>query len=140
VHDLEQRLKARLQAAGLPSPGKLSFASPERMERFLGLAPGSVSPFGLINDADHHVIFFLDASLSTADTLSFPPNDCRGNGRHPSQRIRSAICTRCNRWKYMRSTDAVLSGSRTGCTRTWRVGGATNGAMATPFLHATATC
>ncbi|MCQ2178677.1 MAG: peptide-methionine (S)-S-oxide reductase MsrA [Bacteroidales bacterium] len=30
--------------------GKLSFASPERMARCLGLRPGSVSPFGLIND------------------------------------------------------------------------------------------
>ncbi len=30
--------------------GKLSFASSERMERCLGLLPGSVSPFGLIHD------------------------------------------------------------------------------------------
>jgi Ala-tRNA(Pro) deacylase len=101
VHDLEQRLKARLQAAGLPSPGKLSFASPERMERFLGLAPGSVSPFGLINDADHHVIFFLDASLSTADTLSFHPNDCRGTvviRRSDFERYLQLVG---NRWEYM---------------------------------------
>ena len=32
--------------------GKLSFASPERMMRCLGLKPGSVSPFGLIEDID----------------------------------------------------------------------------------------
>ena len=41
IHDLEARLHQ----------GKLSFASPERMMRYLGLEPGSVSPFGLINDA-----------------------------------------------------------------------------------------
>lgn len=78
IHSLEQRLKAALQAQGLPAPGKLSFASPERMMRYLGLEPGSVSPFGLINDAEHHVHLFLDATLHDAKTLSFHPNDCRG--------------------------------------------------------------
>lgn len=78
IHDLEARLKARLQSQGLPSCGKLSFASPERMMKYLGLEPGSVSPFGLINDLDSHVHLFLDANLLHADSLSFHPNDCRG--------------------------------------------------------------
>ena len=78
IHDLEQRLKASLVAQGLPSCGKLSFASPERMMRYLGLEPGSVSPFGLINDTEHHVHLFLDRNLQQAATLSFHPNDCRG--------------------------------------------------------------
>ena len=78
IHDLEQRLKASLIAAGKNSPGKLSFASPERMMRYLGLELGSVSPFGLINDTDHHVILFLDKNLQQAESLSFHPNDCRG--------------------------------------------------------------
>ena len=78
IHDLEQRLKASLLAAGKNSPGKLSFASPERMMRYLGLEPGSVSPFGLINDLEHHVHLFLDEKLLLADKLSFHPNDCRG--------------------------------------------------------------
>lgn len=78
IHDLEQRLKASLVAAGQKAPGKLSFASAERMMRYLGLEPGSVSPFGLINDEQHHVILFLDKNLQEADSLSFHPNDCRG--------------------------------------------------------------
>jgi Ala-tRNA(Pro) deacylase len=78
IHDLEARLKASLQAQGLPSCGKLSFASPERMMKYLGLEPGSVSPFGLINDTTNHVILFLDKELQSAATLSFHPNDCRG--------------------------------------------------------------
>ena len=78
IHDLEHRLKEQLQAAGKAAPGKLSFASPERMMRYLGLEPGSVSPFGLINDAEHHVILFLDSRLRMTDLLSFHPNDCRG--------------------------------------------------------------
>lgn len=78
IHDLEQRLKASLVAAGQKAPGKLSFASAERMMKYLGLEPGSVSPFGLINDEQHHVILFLDKNLQEADSLSFHPNDCRG--------------------------------------------------------------
>ena len=79
IHVLEHRLKASLIAQGLPSCGKLSFASPERMMRYLGLEPGSVSPFGLINDAEHHVHLFLDEQLQNAPALSFDPNDCRGS-------------------------------------------------------------
>jgi Ala-tRNA(Pro) deacylase len=86
IHDLEARLKQALQAQGKPSCGKLSFASPERMMKYLGLEPGSVSPFGLINDEEHHVHLFLDKGLlddknypdPSKKTLSFHPNDCRG--------------------------------------------------------------
>ena len=59
--------------------GKLSFASPERMMKYLGLTPGSVSPFGLLNDAEHQVIVFLDDHLLNADRLSFHPNDNRAS-------------------------------------------------------------
>lgn len=78
IHDLEHRLKASLMAQGKNSPGKLSFASAERMMRYLGLEPGSVSLFGLINDTENHVHLFLDCHLREAVTLSFHPNDCRG--------------------------------------------------------------
>jgi Ala-tRNA(Pro) deacylase len=54
--------------------GKLSFASPERLMTHLGLTPGSVSPFGLINDRDHAVRVFLDRDLRSAARLSFHPN------------------------------------------------------------------
>ncbi len=78
IHDLEHRLKARLQAQGMAAPGKLSFASAERMMKYLGLEPGSVSPFGLINDTENHVMLFLDAKMKDAPLFSFHPNDCRG--------------------------------------------------------------
>jgi Ala-tRNA(Pro) deacylase len=54
--------------------GKLSFASPERLMKYLGVAPGSVSPFGLINDVDHHVRVYLDRDLKSAARVSFHPN------------------------------------------------------------------
>ena len=53
---------------------RLSFGSPERLMTHLGLTPGSVSPFGLINDRDHRVRPILDASLRQAQFLAFHPN------------------------------------------------------------------
>lgn len=54
--------------------GKLSFASPDRLMKYLGLLPGSVSPFGLINDAGRAVRVVLDRDLKTAARVSFHPN------------------------------------------------------------------
>jgi Ala-tRNA(Pro) deacylase len=54
--------------------GKLSFASPERLMALLGLMPGSVSPFGLINDRNHAVRVYLDRDLKLAERLTFHPN------------------------------------------------------------------
>lgn len=65
IRDLEQRLKQ----------GKISFASTQRMERYLGLGGGSVSVFGLINDKENHVHLFLDATLKSAERISFHPNE-----------------------------------------------------------------
>ena len=45
------------------------------MEKYLGVRPGSVSPFGLLNDEEHHVYVFLDKHLQEAKKLSFHPND-----------------------------------------------------------------
>jgi len=64
IHDLEKRLKQ----------GKLSFASEKRMVKYLGLKPGSVSPFGLINDKENHVYLFLDVNLKKSKKISFHPN------------------------------------------------------------------
>ena len=60
--------------AGQIGDGKLSFASSERMMTHLGVTPGSVSPFGLINDRNHHVRLFVDRDLKSAARLSFHPN------------------------------------------------------------------
>jgi Ala-tRNA(Pro) deacylase len=62
------------KAAEQIGDGKLSFGSPERLMKSLGLLPGSVSPFGLINDHDHSVRVVLDRDLKSAGRLSFHPN------------------------------------------------------------------
>ena len=48
------------------------------MDKYLGLCPGSVSPFGLINDKENHVHLFLDSNLQKERSLSFHPNDNTG--------------------------------------------------------------
>lgn len=90
IHSLEHMLRQ----------GKLSFASAERMERCLGLLPGSVSPLGLMHDMNladigpdgtmvpkegvvakelfpdgHRVKLFLDKDLKDAPRVSFHPCD-----------------------------------------------------------------
>jgi Ala-tRNA(Pro) deacylase len=79
IHALEHKLHQ----------GKLSFASPERMERCLGVSPGSVCAFGLIHDIDiaatadprelfengHRVKYFIDRELQDAPRVSFHPCD-----------------------------------------------------------------
>jgi len=55
--------------------GKLSFGSEKRLEKYLGVKPGSVSPFGLINDQEHHVHLFIDQQLKQSDKVSYHPND-----------------------------------------------------------------
>jgi Ala-tRNA(Pro) deacylase len=63
-------LKALPKAIG---SARLSFGSPERLFEALGVTPGSVTAFALINDPEHRVRFVLDAALLQADPVNFHP-------------------------------------------------------------------
>ena len=76
IHGLEHQLHQ----------GKLSFASEERMMRCLGVHPGSVCAFGLINDIElvepdpkelfdngHRVKYYIDKDLLSSKKVSFHP-------------------------------------------------------------------
>jgi len=54
--------------------GKLTFGSPDRLKEHLGVTPGAVSPFGLINDGSRHVRVGLDRDLRSAARVTFHPN------------------------------------------------------------------
>lgn len=84
IHTIEKQLHQ----------GKLSFASPERLMRYLGVTPGSVTPFGLINDTEHHVKVFIDANLQKAMRISF----------HPCINTASLILTKDDFLKYLNFT------------------------------------
>lgn len=64
-------LKALAQLLG---ERRFGFASPERLAKYLKLLPGAVSPFGIINDTQKHVIVVIDNELLTHDTVAFHPN------------------------------------------------------------------
>ena len=53
---------------------KLSFGSADWLRARLGLAPGAVSPFGLINDAEKRVRVVLDSDLRASGRIAFHPN------------------------------------------------------------------
>jgi Ala-tRNA(Pro) deacylase len=55
--------------------GRLSFGSPERLMRHLGVIPGAVTPFAVMNDPDGLVRVVLDRGLLDYDVLSFHPLD-----------------------------------------------------------------
>jgi Ala-tRNA(Pro) deacylase len=52
---------------------RLSFGSEERLYEALGVRPGSVTAFALINDPDQKVRFVLDAALMAHDLVNFHP-------------------------------------------------------------------
>lgn len=60
---------------GEAESSKLSFASDERLAKFLDVKKGSVSPLGLINDTAGAVEVYFDEDLKDAPRLGFHPND-----------------------------------------------------------------
>lgn len=53
---------------------RLSFASAERLTKYLGLEQGHVSPFGYINDESKSVVFVFNKSLLKKGKVGFHPN------------------------------------------------------------------
>ena len=59
--DAEIDLKGLHRVLG--ATGRFSFGSPDLLRELLGVAPGSVTPFGAINDTDGRLTVVLDAAL-----------------------------------------------------------------------------
>ncbi len=53
---------------------KIKFANEMDLKNILNLTPGSVSPFGLINDAEGKVKLIISEEVWKADYVSFHPN------------------------------------------------------------------
>jgi len=67
--------KADLEGLGRSlGQGKLSFASESRLEKFLGLTKGAVTPLGVINDSSNAVTVVIDEQLR-GNKLGLHPND-----------------------------------------------------------------
>jgi Ala-tRNA(Pro) deacylase len=68
--------ETRVDLKALPpviGSARLSFGSPERLYDALGVTPGSVTIFALINDRARRVRLVLDAELLKAEPINFHP-------------------------------------------------------------------
>jgi Ala-tRNA(Pro) deacylase len=54
---------------------RLSFGSPDRLWEYLGIRPGSVCPFCVLNDPKHLVQVVLDKDMMTANIVNYHPLD-----------------------------------------------------------------
>ena len=70
---LEDRRIDLKALAGLIGAARLSFASPERLAAHLGVVPGAVTPFALINDDANAVRVIIDAGVMEAERAHFHP-------------------------------------------------------------------
>lgn len=67
---------ARVNLKTLPAIlgcGRLSFGSPELLRETLGVEPGSVTPFALINDPQTRVTPVLDQAMMAHELLNYHP-------------------------------------------------------------------
>ena len=71
----ESRSINLMQTAEWLGAKRFSFASPERLMGYLGVIPGAVTPFAVINDTSNQVQTVLDAKLLEEDLLNFHPLD-----------------------------------------------------------------
>lgn len=61
--------------AGMLGTGRLSFGSPARLMEFLGVIPGAVTPFAIINDGANRVGVALDRAMLEEETWNAHPLD-----------------------------------------------------------------
>jgi Ala-tRNA(Pro) deacylase len=66
----------RVNLKALPdllNSSRLRFGSPDRLKKHLGVDPGSVSLFAVVNDIDKAVELIIDNTLWTSDAFQFHP-------------------------------------------------------------------
>ena len=68
----ERRIDLKKLAARLTAP-RFSFGGADDLYRLLGVRPGSVTPFALLNDVRHLVTPVLDADMLEYDPLNYHP-------------------------------------------------------------------
>ena len=59
--------------SAIGAKGALSFGSRDSLMKLLGVEPGAVTPFGVMNDQDKNVTAFLDKSLIETPTINAHP-------------------------------------------------------------------
>ena len=70
---LEERRVDLKQLAAAFGAARFSFGSPELLYETLGVRPGSVTPFALVNPGAHRVAVVLDKAMLKHDPLNYHP-------------------------------------------------------------------
>ena len=70
LEDRSINLKKLSKSLGI---GNVSFANEKHLYEYLGVTPGSVTPYGLLNDIKKNVIFYLDNEIIEIGKVSFHP-------------------------------------------------------------------
>ena len=58
----------------LVGANRIRMASPESLMAKMGLSPGTVSPFGLLNNAGRDIQVYFDQEIMSEERMSFHPN------------------------------------------------------------------
>jgi Ala-tRNA(Pro) deacylase len=72
---LEDRPIDLKELAGRLNAGRLSFGSAERLAQYLGVIPGAVTPFAVMNDKSNAVKVAVDTAIMDRDPLNCHPLD-----------------------------------------------------------------
>ena len=70
---LEDRAIDLKRLGDVLSAGRLSFGSADRLKRYLGVEPGSVTPLSLVNDEGHEVRLVLDRGVVDGGPVNAHP-------------------------------------------------------------------
>ena len=92
LEDAEIDLKSLHRRLG--ASGRFSFGSTDLLREVWGVEPGSVTPFGAINDVEGRVTVVLDAAMMEHQTLNF----------HPLVNTRTTAISRDDLVKFLEST------------------------------------
>ncbi|WP_320127624.1 prolyl-tRNA synthetase associated domain-containing protein [uncultured Sphaerochaeta sp.] len=70
-----KQVRLKELASRLAVAGGLSFASEQQLETLLKLAPGSVTPLGILNDEQRTVTVVLDSEFLPTESVGVHPNE-----------------------------------------------------------------
>ena len=73
VAHAESRIDLKRVNEAIGASGRVSFGSAELLRETLGVEPGSVTPFGVLNDREARVVVILDAALMQHEPVNFHP-------------------------------------------------------------------
>ncbi|TPR26425.1 prolyl-tRNA synthetase associated domain-containing protein [Apilactobacillus micheneri] len=73
IIDDEHRADTKLISKQIDE-NRISFATPAELFELMNLRPGSVNPFGLLNDKDNQITILIDKHISKEKSIGFHPN------------------------------------------------------------------